>query len=183
MAKTKKDKAQNLGTKIHRLRKKQDLSVEDLARQTGLNTEYLNRMEKGEETPPVGVILQISRALRLDAATLLSQAERGAKKRKASYDKRKKAYGYKVLAPGGANMHLKAFRITIDPQKDHTMVAYRHEGEEFIYVLQGKVEVTVGENEYRLSAGKSLHFNSSVSHMLRNPGSVKTELVVVLYTP
>jgi mannose-6-phosphate isomerase-like protein (cupin superfamily) len=43
--------------------------------------------------------------------------------------------------------------------------------------------VTVGENEYRLSQGKSLHFNSAIPHMLRNPGDVKTELIVVLYTP
>ena len=185
MAKTRKKGPLELGAKIQQLRKKEGLGIDDLARQTGLNEAYIRRLENGEETPPVGVILQISRALHLDAGTFLSQAEAEEKKqkRKTSYDKRKRAYGYKVLAPGGTNMHLKAFRITIDPQQDHKMVAYQHEGEEFIYVLEGKLAVTVGENEYRLSEGKSLHFNAAVSHLLRNPGSAKTELLVVLYTP
>ena len=65
----------------------------------------------------------------------------------------------------------------------HEMVEYKHEGEEFLFVLSGEVDVTVGKNRHHLKSGESLHFNSSTPHMLRNPGPVKTELIVVLYTP
>ncbi len=185
MTKAKKSRAVKLGPEIRRLRKKAGLSLDDLARQTGLAEDYLGRIEEESELPPVGAMLQISRVLSLDAGKLLTRAETQdrTRKRKEGLQKRRRSYAYKTLSPGGATMHLKAFLVSIDPQQDHDMVEYRHEGEEFIYVLAGKVEVTVGENHYKLSTGKSLHFHSSVPHMLRNPGDEKTELIVVLYTP
>jgi quercetin dioxygenase-like cupin family protein len=60
---------------------------------------------------------------------------------------------------------------------------YTHEGEEFVYVLDGKIEVTVGEHVNKLNTGDSLHFNSGISHHMRNVGSKKAELIVVIYGP
>lgn len=185
MAKTSEGKAVKLGSEIRRLRKASGLSLEELSRQTGLTEAYLQEIEDQKEIPPVGAMLQISRVLSLDAGKLLSRAEEEDRKRrkKEGYQKRRRSYAYKTLAPGSATMHLKAFLVTIDARQDHEMVEYRHEGEEFLYVLKGKVDVTVGDNEYKLSEGRSLHFNSAIPHQLRNPGDLKTELVVVLYTP
>ncbi len=185
MSKTRKTRAVKLGSEIRRLRKKAGLSLDDLVKQTGLAEDYLEKIEEETEIPPVGAMLQISRVLSLDAGKLLSRAEAEdrTRRKREGFQKRKRSYAYKTLAPGAATMHLKAFHVTIDPQQDHDMVDYRHEGEEFLYVMAGKVDVTVGENEYSLSKGKSLHFNSAIPHMLRNPGDVKTELIVVLYTP
>lgn len=185
MTKTSKTRTAMLGSEIRRLRTKSGLSLEELAKQTGLSEDYLVRIEQEAEIPPVGAMLQISRVLSLDAGKLLTRAEAEDRKRRKreSFEKRKRSYAYKTLAPGGTTMHLKAFLVTIDPRQDHAMVEYRHEGEEFVYVLEGKVNVTVGENRYRLTKGKSLHFNAAIPHMLRNPGDVRTELIVVLYTP
>ncbi len=185
MATAQKRTSSKLGSTIKRLRQKNKMSLEELAGQTGLDPDYLTKVEEEEEIPHVGAILQISQALSLDASTLLTQAEEKerTKKKKESFQKRKRSYAYKTLSPGTAAMHLKAFQVTIDPKQDHAMVEYRHEGEEFVYVLKGKLEVTVGDKIHKLSPGKSLHFNSSVPHMLRNPGSDKSELIVVLYTP
>lgn len=171
--------------KIQRLRKKLGLNRQELANQTGLNEETLARIEQGKEIPPVGAILQISRVLGMDASGLLNEAEEKNRRRskKESYEKRSRSYAYKTLSPGAASMHLKAFQVTIEPLQDHEMVEYRHEGEEFIFVLEGEVDVTVGENTHRIKQGKSLHFNSAIPHMLRNPGAEKTRLIVVLYTP
>ena len=185
MTKAKKGRAAKLGSEIRRLRRKAGLSLQELAKQTGLAEDYLARVEEEAEIPPVGAMLQISRVVSLDAGKRLTRAESQdrSRRKKEGLQKRRRSYAYKTLAPGGTTMHLKAFLVTIDPQKNHDMVEYRHEGEEFLHVLAGKVEVIVGENEYRLSKGKSLHFNSAIPHMLRNPGDVKTELIVVLYTP
>ena len=185
MGKARKKISLPLGMRIEKLRKEMGLSRADLARQTGLSVETITRVEQQKEMPPVGAILQISRALCLDAGEFLTQAEKETRKKskKESFEKRRRAYGYKTLSPGAAAMHLKAFEITIEPGQDHDMVEYRHEGEEFLYVLRGDLEVTVGDNQYHLSAGKSLHFNSATPHMLTNPGAEKTKLIVVLYTP
>jgi len=66
---------------------------------------------------------------------------------------------------------------------DHKGVGYQHEGEEFVYVLTGKIEVIVGDHINTLDVGDSLHFNSGIRHMLRNIGEEKAELVVVIYGP
>jgi len=78
---------------------------------------------------------------------------------------------------------MKAFLVTIDPRQDHKMVEYRHEGEEFIYVLKGEVEVIVGENSNHLKKNETLHFNSGITHKLRNLSDEDAKLLVVLYTP
>ncbi|MBW2252292.1 MAG: cupin domain-containing protein, partial [Deltaproteobacteria bacterium] len=78
---------------------------------------------------------------------------------------------------------LKAFRVIVDPLKDHKGIGYQHEGEEFVYVLEGKIEIIVGENINKLKKGDSLHFNSGIRHMLRNTGEEKAELIVVIYGP
>jgi len=185
MGKATKKSTEHPGLKIQRLRKKLGLDRLELANQTGLNDETLERIEQGKEIPSVGAILQISRVLGMDASGLLTETEKKSlrKSKKESYDKRSRSYAYKTLSSGAAAMHLKAFQVTIEPLQDHEMVEYRHEGEEFIFVLEGEVDVTVGENKHHLKTGKSLHFNSSSPHMLRNPGAEKTTLVVVLYTP
>ena len=71
----------------------------------------------------------------------------------------------------------------IEPQADHAGVSYQHPGEEFIYVLKGKIEVKVGENSNVLGPNQTVHFNSSIVHRLKNLSAHKAELVVVLYTP
>ena len=70
-----------------------------------------------------------------------------------------------------------------DPQQGNDEDWYQHEGEEFIYVLSGKVEVTVGEHINTLAKGDTLHFNSGILHKLKNTGKENAELIVVLYVP
>jgi quercetin dioxygenase-like cupin family protein len=78
---------------------------------------------------------------------------------------------------------LKAFKVSIEAMQEHKGVGYQHEGEEFIYVLAGKIEVIVGDHVNRLKVGESLHFNSGIRHKLRNIGKEKAELIVVIYGP
>ncbi len=131
--------------------------------------------------PPVGTILQIARALDIDSALLLKEQDTGMTDRMSASSKRTDNYAYKTLTPGVEKKHLKAFQITIDPMQDHSGVSYQHEGEEFVYVLSGKIQVLVGDNVNILDAGDSLHFNSGIRHKLSNLAEEKAMLVVVLY--
>ena len=87
------------------------------------------------------------------------------------------------MTPGAENKHLKAFRVAIPAGQDHKGVGYQHEGEEFDYVLKGRIEVVVGDHVNTLAAGESLHFNSGIRHKLRNIGAEDAELIVVIYNP
>ncbi len=173
----------SIGQKIKKIRTEKGISLENIANDTGFSVDNLKKIEAGETTPPVGALLQISRALRIDSGLLLPSQQTTLKARIKEYTKRTKNYAYTTLTPGAENKHLKAFRVAIEPFQDHSGVGYHHEGEEFAYVLSGKVEILVGENVNILEAGDSLHFNSGIQHNLRNIGDVPAELIVVIYSP
>lgn len=177
-------KAQSIGKRLLKLRRGKKLTLAQVANETGLAAGYISQIEKGEITPPVSVLLQLSRALEIDSGALLAQEQTNAKKKSHDdYQKRTEDYTYETLTPEARNKHLKAFKIFIDPKSVHKGVSYQHLGEEFQYVLKGKVEVTVGENVNVLGPGECLHFNSSIVHKLKNISAEKAELLVVLYTP
>ena len=100
-----------------------------------------------------------------------------------AFTKRTENYAYTTLTPGAENKHLKAFRISIDALQEHKGVGYQHEGEEFVYVLKGHVEVTVGDHVNKLKQDDSLHFNSAIQHKIRNIGKDDAEMLVVVYGP
>ena len=177
-------KPQPIGKRLMKLRKEKGLGLKNLANETGLASKYISQVEKGEVMPPVSVILQLSRALEVDSSILLREEKKRAGKKSAEdYQKRTEAYSYETLTPEARHKHIKAFKVFIEPKSVHKAVSYQHLGEEFQYVLKGKVEVAVGENKNILGPGQCLHFNSSIPHKLRNISSEEAELIVVLYTP
>ena len=177
----KKDPSKTLGERIREMRNKKKITLEAFAHQVGADPDYLEKIEEGKVSPPVGMLIQISRALAIDSATLLSDNKK--KERQKSYKKRTKAYSYKNLTPGAEDKHLWAYLITLDPKKEHEKVEYKHEGEEFVFVMEGRVLVTVGKEEHELKKGASLHFLSSNPHTLKDLSSKQSKLLVVVYTP
>jgi quercetin dioxygenase-like cupin family protein len=165
MPRKKKVQSAPVGEKIKKARQKKKVSFNQVANDTGCSIDYLKKIESGKVIPPVGTLLQISRALEI------------------AYSKRTADYAYTTLTPGAENKHLKAFRVAVDALKDHKGVGYQHEGEEFVYVLKGHIEVTVGEHVNDLRAGDSLHFNSGIRHKIRNVERKKAELLVVIFAP
>ena len=174
-----------LGERIQRLRRDSGLSLKAVANETGFSEDFLKEVEAGDSMPPVGALLKISRALGVDSGLFLKdeEGEEGERRREESFRKRTQAYSYQTLTPDARNTHLKAFNVRIEPKSEHEGVEYQHEGEEFVYVLNGNIEVLVGDNANRLSSGESLHFNSSITHKLSNLGEETAELIVVLYVP
>ena len=167
-----------------RLRRERKMTLKQIANETGMSSAYISQIEKGKVIPTVAVILQLSRALEIDSGILLNEEKRLAgRKRVEDYRKRTEGYSYQTLTTESQRKHLKAFKVLVDPRSDHDVGGYQHMGEEFIYVLKGRIEVLVGENKNVLSTGDSLHFNSSVIHKLRNVGTKVADLLVVLYTP
>ena len=183
MPRKKKAPRPPIGKKIKKARTDKKFTLDRVANETGFSIEYLQDVEAGKAIPPVGALLQISRALEIDSGSLLKEPESKLQTRIKAQAKRTDNYAYTTLTPGAENKHLKAFRVTIEAQQDHKGVDYHHEGEEFVYVLSGKIEVAVGEHINTLEKGDSLHFNSGIRHKLKSVSDEKAELIVVIYTP
>jgi len=183
MAKKKTETIDPVGKKIKKARLKKKMTLDRVANETGFSIGYIKEIESGKKIPPVGALLQISRALEIDSGIFFKEMETTIKKRIKAYTKRTEDYAYATLTPGAENKHLKAFKVSIEAEQDHKGVGYQHEGEEFVYVLTGKVEVIVGDHVNKLGMGDSLHFNSGIRHNLRNIGKEDAELLVVIYGP
>jgi len=181
---TKKVDEKSFGGRLQQLRLTKRISFARLSTRTGFSQRYLKEIEEGIAITPVSAVIQIAKTLSVDSGSFLSAGgqEASRKKRKESFFKRTQAYSYKTLTPGAEEKHMKAFLVTIDPRQGHHMVEYRHEGEEFLYVIHGNVEVRVGEDQHFLKRGESLHFDSGVTHNLLNHGGERAKLLVVIYT-
>ena len=178
-----KKKPTPVGKKIRKFRLEKKMTLAQVANETGCSIDYLKNIEAAKEMPPVGTLLRISRALEIDSGVLLREQEEALEARTEAYSKRTDNYAYSILTPGAEKKHLKAFRVRIDARKDHKGVGYQHEGEEFVYVLAGRVEVAVGDHVNLLGPSESVHFNSGIQHHMRNVGDDDAELLVVLYNP
>jgi len=183
MPKTKSGKLVPIGKRIKKVRTQKKITYERMANETGLSTDYLKKIETGDAIPPVGTLLQISRALDIDSEFFLKEDNSVQKKREKAQTKRTDNYAYTTLTPGAENKHLKSFLVKIPAMQEHKGVGYQHDGEEFIYVLNGKIEISVGDHVNTLKKGESLHFNSGIKHKIKNIEKKDAELVVVVYSP
>ncbi len=180
----KKKGEESFGERVRRLREAKGIGMEALSNDTGYPEDFLEDIEDDKIAPPVAVVLQLNRVLNVD--TDQPQGARGnetARKRKTSHKKRVASYAYESLTVPGEQKHLNAYRVTIDPETEHKGVEYHHEGEEFIYVIQGGLKIQVGQKTSTVKQGGCINFDSSISHKLSNPTKEKAELLVVVYVP
>jgi quercetin dioxygenase-like cupin family protein len=178
-----KDVKKSFGQRIKAYREDRKLSLKELAHETGYPADLLAEVEKDETTPPVALVLQLSRTLKVDVEALDDDKNKKASSRVKSQKRRAGSYAYTQLTKSGSDKHLGGYLVTIEPHTAHEGVEYHHEGEEFIYVLKGKLSISVGKNISLLEPGECIHFNSALHHALSNPSDEKAELLVVLYIP
>ena len=174
----------SFGAKIKKIRESRDWTVEALAKATGQTPEFMALVESDKMSPPVSFLLRLAGALGVDPGTFLSREEQTAirDQRAQAFIKRTKSYSYETLTPGAEESHLRAFMVTIESHHAHKPVEYRHEGEEFIFVMEGDLEFVLGGKPHVLKKGESIHFNSDIPHKLKSLSNEPTRCLVMLYT-
>ncbi len=175
---------EGFGAKVCKLREAHSWSVEDLAKATGQTPEFIDQIENDHFSPSVSFLLMLAKALKVNPGTFLSKAEKDIiqDQRSKAFIKRTRNYSYQTLTPHAESDHLRAFMITIEPRQIHKPVEYKHEGEEFIYVMEGELEVKLGGKSHHLKTDESIHFNSDVPHKLKSLSNEDTRCLVILYT-
>ena len=178
------DEQGSFGAKIQKIRKSLDWTLESLAKATGQTPEFMALVESDKTSPPVSFLLRLAGALGVDPGTFLNREEQTAirDQRAQAFIKRTKSYSYETLTPGAEESHLRAFMVTIESHHAHKPVEYRHEGEEFIFVMEGDLEFVLGGKPHVLKKGESIHFNSDIPHKLKSLSNEPTRCLVMLYT-
>jgi len=182
----------SMGERVKRVREGRDLSIRDVSQRTGLDPDYLEKVESGEVAAPLGTVIRLAKALEMKMGYFISGEEERPftivrhddRKVVARYDaKRAKhyGYGYESLAPHKTDRHMEPFQVTLEPSEAEEERS-THDGQEFIYVLEGAMEVRLGGEVYVLSAGDAIYYDSTVPHLVKCHGDQKTRLLAVLYT-
>ena len=172
------------GARLRKLRQARNWDFEDLAGATGQTPDFIQQVETDDISPPVGFLLRLARAFDVDPGTFLKSEEKVAirDRRLEAYVRRTQNYSYETLTEGAGTDHLRAFMVTIEPHHAHKPVAYKHEGEEFIFVMTGELELTLDNTPHVLKSGEHKHFNSYIPHKLKSLSAESTRCLVVLYT-
>jgi transcriptional regulator with XRE-family HTH domain len=180
-----------VGESVKEIRKKKGLSLEDISQRTGLGIDLLSEIEAGSSAPPLGTIIKLAKALDMKLGYFISGTEvlpytivRKNKGRLISrFDSRKTdKYGYEFtsLAPYKKDRHMEPFLVTLEPS-DIEEERSSHDGQEFIYVLEGAMEVRLGNEVHLLEPGDAIYYDSTVPHLVKCHGEDKTRILAVLY--
>lgn len=182
---------EKLGKRVQTYREKLGLSQEDLAKNSGLDLDLVRRTENGESYPSISVLIRLSRALGQRLGTFMDdqftpdplivckqdRTEENASHQKGSSN----SYHYYPLGKNKTDRHMEPFFIRIEPSQEKKLSS--HEGEEFIIVVSGEVELIYGKDSRILKAGDSMYYNSLVPHFIGSKGDNAAEIYAVIYLP
>ncbi|MDR1644556.1 MAG: XRE family transcriptional regulator [Tannerellaceae bacterium] len=186
-----------IGAKIKKIREAKQLSVEDVAARSGLSMEQIERIEENVDFPSLAPLIKIARVLGVRLGTFLDdQRELGpviCRKGDSREDNSisfsnnasvsHKHMEYHSLSQDKSGRHMEPFLIDIAPSKNVDFILSTHEGEEFIYVLEGVVEINYGKHIYVLEEGDSIYYDSIVAHHVHAYNGSPSRILGIVYTP
>lgn len=185
----------SIGDKLRLIRESRKLTLEQLADRADLKTEVAARIESGALIPSLGPLMRLAQALGVRLGTFLDDQEdvgpvlvRAGDSPKVMHVSDKNHPGrsdldFFALAANKAGRHMEPFLIDIYPSSAEEAKPSAHEGEEFIYVFSGEVEIRYGTDTHRLGVGDSIYYDSIVAHHVHCVGERPAKILAVVYSP
>ncbi|MFH1033664.1 MAG: cupin domain-containing protein [Pseudomonadota bacterium] len=181
-----------VGQRVRALRQEKGLSLADLAQRTGLSEKVLGEIEDDLASPPLGLLIKLGKALGMKLGTLIASGEerpytvvraqeRPAMSRFASQKGSAYGYSYQALAPEKKNRSMEPFLVTLN-KAGELLEGSSHDGEEFIFVLEGRLEALVGQAREVLEPGDSIYYDSTEPHLLRPVDEEPVRILAVIYS-
>lgn len=188
-----------IGGKIRNIRETKQLTIEEVAERSGLSVGQIERIEDNIDFPSLAPLIKIARVLGVRLGTFLDdQAELGpviSRKKDSCSDsnsidfsnnesKGRKHMQYHALSQDKSGRHMEPFLIDVCPSEEGVdFILSTHEGEEFIYVLEGIIEINYGKHTYILEEGDSIYYDSIVAHHVHAASNETARILGVVYTP
>ena len=174
---------------IKKVRLEKNLSQEKLASLSGLTKGYISKIEKSDRSPPLSTLSKIANALDTDIALLTAEelefpedmnlciVRKGEGKKISSGSP--EGYHYEALAFKKRGKNMEPFILL--PGFDERAI-FVHEGEEFMYILEGIHEFIYNNKKYILRQGDSIYFDSNIPHTGRSIGKQRAKILAVMYS-
>ncbi|SHI98288.1 transcriptional regulator, XRE family with cupin sensor [Malonomonas rubra DSM 5091] len=186
----------NIGTKVRQLREAKEMSIEQLAEQSQCHADQIRQIEEGALVPSLTPLMELSRALGVRLGTFMDDdpvegpavfdsAEAPNVIRFSGKDPKatSSSLDFYSMAASKKDRHMEPFLIDVKPRSGDAPPLSGHEGEEFIYVLEGAIQINYGQTTYELEAGQSIYYDSIVPHDVHAKGDQTAKILAVVYVP
>ena len=184
-----------VGGKIKQIREMKKVSLEELAERSGIEISMVQRIEQERNIPSLAPLVKIARALGVRLGTFLDDSDsygpvvvrsdeyhKGARFTSQSSESREHL-NFFSLAFDKAGRNMEPFIVDIEPGLQSDYMLSSHEGEEFIYVLDGNIEINYGKEVYKLEKGDSIYLDSIVLHNVHAGNNQLARILAVVYAP
>ena len=174
-----------LGANLRRLRIRRGLSLERLAKASGVSRAMLGQIELGQSTPTINLLWKISRALEVPFSTLVTASTartatvmraKGAKLLTSSDG----SFTSRALSPSNAPRNIEFYELRLAPKGAEHAEAHAPGTTENLVVAQGSVDIRVGKSKHELKQGDSIIFDADVPHAYENPTSEEALMYLVM---
>lgn len=174
----------DIGSKIKRLRQANGLTLEELANRSELTKGFLSQLERDLTSPSVTTLEDILEALGTNLQEFFSEkpAEQIAFKKEDFFINEQDDYVVSYIIPNAQKNDMEPILIELEKGKQ-SMTIDPHEGQEFGYVVQGKIKLIYGDNEFVLKKGETFYLKGLVSHYLINPSETKAKVIWISTPP
>lgn len=183
-----------VGQRIRDRMEEKGVTVEKLATETGLEQRFIRGLLQDNVSPSLGPLLKVARALGVNLGGILDDhsgkdpliVRRTHRAEKLNMLREKDspvAAKFYSLGTGKADRHMEPFFVELLPESSKGKTLSSHEGEEFIIVYSGKVEIVYGEDVFQLESGDSVYYNSSTPHNVSCLGDQIATIYAVLFVP
>lgn len=182
----------SIGEKIKSLRQEKGVSLQEVASRTGIPEPTLVDVEEHKLSPPLGNIVSLAQVLEVPVGDFFgdsgdspfsivrSEDRQGVSRFNAEYSK-SCGYSYQGLGQHKRNRQMEPFIITLNPTENTEVEPNQHIGEEFIFVLEGRVEVSLLDYRDVLEPGDSIYYDSNVPHIISCHGVAPARILAVIY--
>lgn len=172
-----------IGVHLRQLRTSRRFSLARVAKAVGISVGFLSALERSQMSASVGTLRKLARFFKTNILDFFDPSESNS--RLVRPERRKVLQAgpgvrMELLAWGNTVMEPHLFRIA---PKAGSGESYSHEGEEFLYVLRGELDISLQDEEYRLKPGDSFYFESATPHRWKNPGRTETWVMWVNTPP
>jgi transcriptional regulator with XRE-family HTH domain len=187
------DEELRIGKKLKELRMQKGFSLEDVSAVSGIEVSMLSQFENGEIIPPLATLQNLSKAFDIkmvhffqdtvssEKISVTRSHERVKIERRPHHKKGEIDYIYEALEVRKSDKHMEPFMVEIKNKDTAEMVFVEHQGEEFVFLLEGELEFRSLDRVEVLEPGDSIYFESDISHSFRCLSDDPAKAIIVLW--
>ncbi len=184
-----------VGERVKYYRKKRSMTIQQVAEAAGLSKGLISQIENKLVSPPIATLFKIANVLEIPMAQFFQDETAVANKivgvkesERKKVDRRKLSggmslgYSYESLAWKKAKKSMEPFVVTFEPKEVDEVIYFSHQGEEFHFVLEGRLEFISDEEKIVLEQGDSLYFEADISHGFRALDGKPAKTLAVIHS-